>query len=217
MTLLISFSLLIVTLRKGLEYTLALFAGLGVLIAFTITLPLDIFGWPILLGEAFFASFFLGTDIITDNFGEKEAKKMVHSMLAGFVGTILFSKLLIFITPNSEMAIALGSFFNPLTAISIVIVAIVIFFEQRVDIFIFSKIKEVTGERYLWVRNCVSTMMTQTLDVVVAYPIFLFPVFGWDVWKLMVAAIILKWTMALIDTPVVYLSRNLLRNKQSYN
>ncbi|PWG81720.1 queuosine precursor transporter [Pararcticibacter amylolyticus] len=80
---------------------------------------------------------------------------------------------------------------------------------QLADVFIFHRIKRITGEKSLWLRATGSTLVSQLIDsfVVIFIAFYLNPQYHWS-WK-MVAAIGLvnysyKFIVALLMTPVLY-------------
>lgn len=79
-------------------------------------------------------------------------------------------------------------------------------FAQLWDIYVFERVKRLTGERFLWLRNCVSTFGSQLFDTAIFYSIAFYGTVTDDVLlKLIAGAYLLKLLIAIIDTPVVYL------------
>ena len=77
---------------------------------------------------------------------------------------------------------------------------------QTWDVYIFHRIRDLTQGRMLWLRNNVGTFTAQALDSAV----FLVLAFGGTMptsalWSMYVSYIIVKWIIALIDTPLVYM------------
>lgn len=73
---------------------------------------------------------------------------------------------------------------------------------QSFDVWVFNRIKRASGGRHLWLRNNASTVLSQTLDTVV----FITLAFGgqMDLMPLIGGQLVVKWIIALLDTPVVY-------------
>lgn len=80
---------------------------------------------------------------------------------------------------------------------------------QTFDVWIFSRLKARMGERHLWLRNNLSTGLSQILDSTVFITLAFAGVL--DVWTLIGHHLVVKWVIALLDTPVVYLLVHLLR------
>jgi uncharacterized integral membrane protein (TIGR00697 family) len=86
---------------------------------------------------------------------------------------------------------------------------------QKFDVWAFHKIKSITGERWLWLRNNLSTLSSQVIDTTI---------FTLVVWAGIVgiraalalgfAKFIFKIAIALIDTIFIYWAkRSFLRHK----
>ena len=83
------------------------------------------------------------------------------------------------------------------------------FLSQRFDVWIFHKIKIRTQEKHLWLRNNISTILSQAIDTLI---------YGLVVWwgivdlltamQLALAKYFFKVIIALIDTPFIYLARS---------
>lgn len=86
---------------------------------------------------------------------------------------------------------------------------------QFADVFIFHKIKKITGEKALWLRSTGSTLVSQLIDsfVVIFIAFYLNPQYHWS-WQ-MVAAIGLvnytyKFLVAILMTPILYLVHGII-------
>jgi len=91
---------------------------------------------------------------------------------------------------------------------------ILFLFEQNLDITIFHKIKEKTNNKYLWLRNCFSTITTQSFDTLVFYPIAFYGIYE-NLTMLMLTALAFKICIALLDTPFMYLSYKFLKKAKA--
>lgn len=207
-TLLTSFALLLASFRLGKLYIYCYLAMLGGVMLFLVPVSVSVFGWPLALAEILFATFFLATDILSEHYGESDARKGVWILIVPQLIVAGLIHLAALFTP-SDMDIGIPvmqEFATILPFMSLVVVFLILVIEQQLDIYTFNKIKRITSNRWLWLRNLGSTISTQTVDVLIAYPIFFYPIFGTDVWKLMVSAFVLKILMAFLDTPFMYLS-----------
>jgi hypothetical protein len=76
---------------------------------------------------------------------------------------------------------------------------------QGVDVFVFQKIKKVTGHKHLWLRATGSTLVSQLVD---SYIVLFIAFSGLFSWQLILAVGIMnylyKFTLAIILTPVIY-------------
>ncbi|WP_255198161.1 queuosine precursor transporter [Halorarius litoreus] len=97
---------------------------------------------------------------------------------------------------------------------------------QNWDVVVFHAIRDVTGKDKLWLRNIGSTATSQILDTVlfVGVAFYVLPRAGLNpqlglplsaIAALMVGQYLLKLTVAVVDTPFVYLVTNLVRSSES--
>ena len=88
------------------------------------------------------------------------------------------------------------------------------YISQSFDVWAFHRIKQVTGEKWLWLRNNLSTMSSQVVDTVI---------YSLVVWwgtvdlvtalKLGAAKYLFKIVIAMIDTGFLYWARFLFRRR----
>ncbi len=194
-------------------------------------LPNGIFGSPISLtaGIITYPITFLVTDITSEIYGKAKANLMV---LSGFFCSLL-SLLLITIVlklPPSEVWLT-GSPYDNIGEISLAfktvftLPGILIFasmtaylIAQLIDIRIFHIIKNLTNSKYLWLRNNLSTMFSQLVDTIIVNSIFLGFGMGLKtdiIIQIIIGNYLIKLLFAAIDTPLVYLFVNIIKNKKN--
>ncbi|MFT7542350.1 MAG: putative integral membrane protein (TIGR00697 family) [Gammaproteobacteria bacterium] len=74
---------------------------------------------------------------------------------------------------------------------------------------------KVTKGRHMWVRNNGSTMISQLADTIIVNGIYLhFGLkFDWaTTWSVILAVYVCKLFLAVVDTPLIYLGRSVLRS-----
>ena len=83
---------------------------------------------------------------------------------------------------------------------------------QSFDVWAFHQIRKITGERWLWLRNNLSTMCSQVLDTLI------FSLIAWwgtvdlvTALKLGAAKYVFKLAIAMIDTTFIYWARSMFR------
>jgi hypothetical protein len=83
---------------------------------------------------------------------------------------------------------------------------------QRFDVWAFHRIKQITGEKWLWLRNNGSTMASQVVDTLI------YALVAWwgtvdliTALKLGAAKYVFKIVIALIDTSFIYWARSMFR------
>ncbi len=133
-------------------------------------------------GAVLFPFSFLLTDIISEKFGKAYTLKMVRDgILIAFIPTFLIV----------DVRIAVAS-----------IIAYII--SQIADVYIFEIFKNKYSKKW-WVRNNVSTLISQALDTLVFFTIAFYGVMTNEViLSLVIGTCLIKWVMALIDTPIFY-------------
>ena len=169
---------------------------------------------PVALGTVLFASTFLCTDILSEHFGKEKAKKNV---LIGFVG-FLFVTIIMLITigfkpsANDWSQDSLANVFTPMSRFFIASM-IAYLASQYFDVWIYSAIKNITKNRYLWLRNNLSTILSSLVDNTIFsllawiilnpnpetfYNVIMIYIFG---------TYTLRILIAFVDTPFMYFSK----------
>ena len=186
--------------------------GSKIITIFSISASVGIFMAPIL---------FLITDIVEDVYGKKVVSVFIISSLTSLAIILFFMLLFIKLPPaerfemNKEYLI-IFSFSTRLIIASIV----AFFLSQLNDMYVFDYLKKRTNGKKLWLRNNISTIISQTIDTY----IFMFLAF-WGmtekftflfVIKLAFPYLLLKIAFALLDTPLVYLGVKWLKKGENY-
>ena len=177
----------LITLLADLSFTILLYrlfgkAGLQVAIAFSILLAnlqgpklTIIFGFQTSLGVIFYASIFFATDVLSENYGKKEAQKAVQMGFVVSVIMILMMSVALLYQPSNQPGTAAISqnIHNAFATIInftprfIIGSLLAYYISQRFDVWAFHLIKQKTGEKHLWLRNNLSTMSSQVLDTAI--------------------------------------------------
>lgn len=153
---------------------------------------------------------FACTDIVAEVYGGQAARRVV---LAGFV-TLLAVLLLIQIAlvwPPAPFWQGQEGFKGVLATSARVIVASAVAYlvSQYTDIYVFGRLRQATGGRYLWLRNNASTMISQLIDSSIFITIAFLGTF--PVLPLIFGQWVVKLAVAALDTPFVYLGTYILR------
>jgi uncharacterized integral membrane protein (TIGR00697 family) len=80
------------------------------------------------------------------------------------------------------------------------------FVSQLLDVYIFHRIKKVTGEKWVWLRATGSTLISQLVDSFIVLFIAFGGIWGWQ--RVIAVGLVnysYKCLMALVLTPVIYL------------
>lgn len=167
--------------------------------------------WPIV---------FITSDLINEYFGKPGVKRI--SYLAAFF--IAYSFIVIFLTmklPPAQWWLdanskdADGNFFNMDFAFNkilgqgqrIIIGSLAAFLvSQLIDVFVFQKLRKVTGSKMLWLRATGSTLVSQFIDsFVVLYIAFIGTFSGSQIIAIGITNYIYKFSVAILLTPMIYL------------
>lgn len=172
--------------------------------------------WPIV---------FITSDLINEYFGKPGVKRI--SYLAAIL--IAYSFVVIFMTiglPPAQWWLdanntdADGNFFNIDFAFSkimgqglrIIIGSLTAFLiGQLVDVFVFQKLRKITGSKMLWLRATGSTLVSQFLDSFVVLYIAFYGIFpNQQIVAIGITNYIYKFLVAILLTPLIYLGHFLI-------
>ncbi len=169
---------------------------------------------------------FLITDIVSEIYGEKKATRMVFLGFIVSIISLFFIQLAVFLPGSNvwinsdlgyntvqEMQNAYESVFT-LPGILILASMTAYLVAQVVDVKIFHLLKRITSGKHLWLRNNLSTSVSQLIDTVIVNSIFLYIGLGLGlniIFQIIVTTYVFKIIIALLDTPIVYLVVNLLK------
>jgi uncharacterized integral membrane protein (TIGR00697 family) len=82
---------------------------------------------------------------------------------------------------------------------------------QLIDVFVFQKLRQATGQKMLWLRATGSTLVSQFIDSFVVLYIAFFGVFtGPQIMAIGITNYIYKFSVAIILTPLIYLGHYLI-------
>ncbi|MDY0375560.1 MAG: queuosine precursor transporter [Desulfobacterium sp.] len=170
----------------------------------------EIMGITATLGNIVYASSFLVTDILSELYGKKEAKKAVYLGLFSLVAmTILMNMALVF-TPapddfSQESLKNIFSFMPRIAGASLV----AYFISQSHDVWAFEfwKNRSPSG-RHLWLRNNASTMVSQFIDSSLFTLLAFWGVFPTAaLFEIFWTTYLLKWVVGVADTPFLYIAK----------
>ena len=168
-----------------------------------------LFGLSTAIGTVMFASTFLATDILSECYDKKDAKKAVLIGLFADAVLIISTQIALLYTP-SEFDYADGAMrtlFSLNLRISLAS-ALMYFIANMADVYIFNKIKEKMNGKKLWLRNNVSTILCNCLENFGF--IFLAFVGIYDMKTILTIAVstsIIELIVAILDTPFLYLAK----------
>lgn len=184
--------------------------------SFSFNLTAGVMLWPVV---------FIMTDIINEYYGPKGVRFLsvlaiiliayaflMFSAVIGLTPADFWAKDYYEGVPDSDKAFS-GIFGQ---SQSIIIASLIAFLvSQLLDVYVFHKIKEVTGEKKIWMRATVSTLVSQLIDsfVVLFIAFYVAPRIAgnaksWTFAQVMATCAgnyIYKFAVAVVLTPVIYL------------
>ena len=169
---------------------------------------------PVALGTILFASTFLCTDILSEYYGKEKARTNILIGFCAFLFMTLLMVLTIGFKPSEGDWVqeSLSNVFTPMTRFFIASM-IAYLISQYFDVWFFSYLKKITSEKYLWLRNNLSTIVSSLVDNTV------FSIFAWillnpepvSIYNVIMIYIfgtyLLRILIALLDTPFIYIVR----------
>ncbi len=176
-----------------------------------------VFGMPTSLGVILYSGIYFATDLLSERYGKREANRAVRIgfFVSVFVVVFMAISLLFLPTEASEASNRLAvdahealEFlfgYTPRFVFGSLIAYIV---SQSHDVWFFHWIRRRTGRRHLWLRNTLSTTVSQAIDTAI-YSL----VVWWAVLDLPTALqlagvkYLFKVIVAIVDTPFIYWAR----------
>tara|TARA_B100001758_G_C18381768_1_gene597645 strand:+ start:877 stop:1566 length:690 start_codon:yes stop_codon:yes gene_type:complete len=166
---------------------------------------------------------FLITDVISEVYGQKKANFVV---ISGIISSIIILGIMYLaeIAPadlnspvdNETFSLVFGEFGIAMAASLFTYLVC-----QLIDIRIFHFWKKLTHGKHLWLRNNLSTIFSQLIDTFLIL-FLLMTLTGYpENWpalkKLFINGFLFKMTVALIDTPIIYIFVITIRKKFNLN
>ena len=178
-------------------------------------LSVGVLPWPVV---------FVMTDIINEYYGVRGVRflSLLAAALTAFMFVVFY--LAIHAVPAqwwiaSQAAYGVPDMQAAYTQIlgqgmSIIVASITAFLiGQAADATVFRKIKRLTGERGIWMRATLSTLVSQLVDTIVVSYIYLYFALGFSFAKVTALAMVgytYKFAVAILCTPLVYLAHGLM-------
>ncbi len=189
---------------------------MGYILDFNLTAGVVI--WPIV---------FVTTDIINEYFG-KDGVKKISFLTAGFIAYIFVIIYLVTLLTPANFWLEVNSpdhEGNPFNidyaftkifrqGLAIIIGSLTAFLlGQLLDVFIFQRLRRITGSKMIWLRATGSTLASQLVDSFVVLFIAFYIFGAWDLSQVTAVAsvnYIYKFVMAILLTPLLYLGHYLI-------
>ena len=217
--LLANFFLIILAYKLFGKWGLIMWIPISVIVAnIQVIQTVELFGLAATLGNIVYASSFLVTDILSENYGKKEAQKAVWIGFFSLISMTLLMNLALAFQPlaGDEFATiahdATSTIFGLMPRIAIASLAAYLL-SQRHDVWAYHFWKKrFSKENQIWLRNNLSTMVSQLIDSSVFVLIAFYGVFETPVLiEIFITTYILKFVVAAADTPFIYWGKRIFK------
>ena len=170
------------------------------------------------LGNIMYGTLFLVTDALGEKYGIKQAKKAVYIGFFSLIATVVIMRMAILFTPNEfgvDANNALVTLFVPMVRVMLAsLIAYAV--SQFLDVHLFEQLKKrFPGKNKLYIRNIGSTIVSQLVDTIIFVPIAFLSIGRFEmfpnelVWEIFWTTYLIKLIVAILDTPFVYLIREI--------
>ncbi|MFW5871535.1 MAG: queuosine precursor transporter [bacterium] len=177
----------------------------------------ELFGITATLGNILYGSIFFATDVIGEIYGKKEAKRAVFIGFSSLLIMTLYMQIALLFQPAPE-DFASGHLealfgFMPRIALGSLIAYLV---SQLHDVWAFQFWKEKTKGKFLWLRNNLSTLVSQMIDSLIFCLIAFLGLLPINIWfEILITTYLFKLIVAIFDTPFIYLAKRIGESKKA--
>lgn len=204
-----TFSLLLVVKRMFGESGLIGFMGIASILANVMTCKsVDILGIHATLGTVMFASNFLATDILTECYGVKSARKGVKFAIFSIIFFCICTQMMLLFTPNSQdfAQSSMQTLFGLIPRMTLASVSMFAL-SNFADVRLYDYLRQKSNGKYMWIRNNLSTILCNGMENFAFYSIaFLGVMSVKEIMAMGISATIIEAFVALCDTPFLYLA-----------
>ena len=168
------------------------------------------------MGAIMYSGIYFATDLLSEKYGRREANRAVILGALANIAVMLTLVLSTFFLPSDvadsadevHNAISTLAVYSPIFVIGSITAYLI---SQLFDVWIFHKIKSITGTRMLWVRNNLSTLLSQALDTFIYT--FVWILAGQldfsTAAAIALSKYIFKFAIAILDTIFIYMLREI--------
>ena len=175
-----------------------------------------IFGLQTSMGVILYSSIYFATDLLSEKYGRAEAQRAVMLGFTVSVMLVILTQMSLLYLPSTAAntadfarsvheAMAVLFDYTPKFVLGSLLAYLI---SQSFDVWVFHRIRTWSQGRHLWLRNCLSTLLSQAVDTLI---------YGLVVWwgivdlttalQLAAAKYLFKFIIAILDTPFIYLAR----------
>ena len=168
------------------------------------------------MGAIMYSGIYFATDLLSEKYGRREANRAVILGALANIAVMLTLVLSTFFLPSDvadsadevHNAISTLAVYSPIFVIGSITAYLI---SQLFDVWIFHKIKSITGTRMLWLRNNLSTLLSQALDTFIYT--FVWVLAGQldfsTAAAIALSKYIFKFAIAVLDTIFIYMLREI--------
>jgi uncharacterized integral membrane protein (TIGR00697 family) len=207
--MLFSFAITLAAARFGREGLIAASVTFTIISSVYFVKIASVFGFVASIGAPIYAGIFLTSKVLADQYGEQAAYRAVKLGYLSLIALVGAGFFVIAARPAADLetASAMDRLFRTLPRI--VAGAMIAYpISQSLNVFIFRTIEKLSEGKHLWLRNIAATAVAQGVDTVV----FVFIGF-WGrmegIGQFILVYWMLKVTISVFDTPIVYLARRM--------
>ena len=209
--IIVTFSLVVLIEKLFKKEGLYVWLSIATILAnLTVCKMIDVFNFTTSLGNVLFASTFLATDIMSEKYSKKDAKKGIYISIFSGITFIIITQMTLLFIPSSDDVV--NGAMKTLFSISIRTISasmIMFFISNMADIYLYNKIKEKYPNK-LWLRNNISTILCNCLENYFFNTLAFIGIFSMNVIiSIATTTTIIEIVIALCDTPFLYLSKKL--------
>lgn len=198
--------------RKAFTLLTSLFIGSLVIAAVVSSKIINIFGFYAPAGVLAYSVTFIVSDIISEIWGKERANEVIQCGFIALLTAIVLSWAALHWTPapfwHGQEGFASVLSNTPRIVLASLVAYII---SQTHDVWLFHLLKKITDGNHLWLRNNVSTVVSQLIDSTIFVTVAFYGVM--PVGDIIIGQWFAKIAIAVIDTPFVYMGVSLLRQK----
>jgi hypothetical protein len=199
--------------EKAFIILLSLFVGSLTIASVLASKIINVFGFFVPAGILAYSITFICTDVISEIWGKERANAAVWGGFMALIAVLIMVRIGL-VWPRAPFWNQEEAFQSILGSTSRIILASFIAYlvSQFHDVWAFHFWKKLTGGSYLWLRNNLSTAVSQFIDSSLFITIAFYGVM--PIWPLIFGQWVIKFAIAILDTPVVYLMVWLLKRQE---
>ena len=206
----VNFGLILLSYKLFGKTGLYIWIALSAIIANVQVLKtVELFGQVATLGNIIYGTSFLATDILSEKYGKKEARRGVYmGMFVLLVTAVLMTVSIQFIPHESDWVQgSLESIFGIVPRIAVASL-IAYFISQMHDTWAYSFWKKKSD--HIYVRNNLSTLVSQLIDSVIFTFIAFWGLYESEVFiSILITTYLFKVIVAVLDTPFIYIAKKI--------